>query len=93
MTTRGCWRATRSSPAVARSLPAAHRGHVGYGCDDTHGVGGGASSRWEEMHKLHNILNLHVALNGETEERDEVEPEKISLSSHLTEYQIFMWWI
>ena len=70
-----------------------HRGHVGYGCDDTRGVGGGASSRWEEMHKLHNILNLHVALNGETEERDEVEPEKISLSSHLTEYQIFVWWI
>jgi hypothetical protein len=38
----------------------------------------------EEMHRLHDILPLLVALNGETEERDEMEPERISLSNHLT---------
>ena len=47
----------------------------------------------QEMHRLHDILPLRVALNGKTEERDEMEPEKISLSGHLMGYQIFVWWI
>ena len=40
----------------------------------------------EEMHKLHDILPLPVALNDEMEEReiDEMESEGISLSGHLT---------
>jgi len=40
----------------------------------------------EEMHKLHDILPLPVALNEEMEEReiDEMESERISLSGHLT---------
>jgi hypothetical protein len=37
----------------------------------------------EEMHKLHDILPLPIALNGETEERDEMEPERINLNDHL----------
>jgi hypothetical protein len=36
------------------------------------------------MHRLHDILPLPIALNGETEERDEMEPERISLKGHLT---------
>jgi hypothetical protein len=35
------------------------------------------------MHKLHYILPLPIALNGETEERDEMEPERINLNDHL----------
>jgi hypothetical protein len=38
----------------------------------------------EEMHKLHDILLLPVALNRETEERDEIELERVSLSGHLS---------
>lgn len=37
------------------------------------------------MHKLRDILPLRVALNGETVERDEMEPRMISLIGHLTE--------
>jgi hypothetical protein len=42
------------------------------------------------MHKLHDILSLPVALNGEAEERDEMEPKRISLSGHLRGSIIFV---
>jgi hypothetical protein len=60
----------------------ARREWVGY-VRDTRGAGGCASSRREERHKLHDILPLPIALNGEAEERDKIEPETISLSGHL----------
>jgi hypothetical protein len=42
------------------------------------------------MHRLHDTLPLSVALNGEMEERDEMEPERISLRGHLTKVDIYM---
>jgi hypothetical protein len=74
-TTHGCrqrgarWQHGALRRQHMRSLPVARREWVGY-VRDTCGVGGCVSSRREEMHKLHNILPLPVALNGEAEERE-----------------------
>ena len=52
------------SSAAARSLPVTRRGQVGYGRDTRGGGGVAALVRdTEEMHKLHNIIPLPVALN------------------------------
>jgi hypothetical protein len=74
-TTRGCqrhgarWQHGALQRQHMRSLPVARREWVGY-VRDTRGAGGCASSRREERHKLHDILPLPIALNGEAEERE-----------------------
>jgi hypothetical protein len=68
-TTRGL------SDAACAELASSTQRADGYG-RGTREAGVYASSRREEMHMVHDILPLPVALNGTTEERDEMEPER-----------------